>query len=105
VANDYSFDRIYQRIIEAAGEKDDILIGLSTSGNSENILKALEKGKEKKMFTVGLSGETGGKMKDFCDIILKVPSTDTPRIQECHMLIGHTICEIVEKELFSNRST
>jgi D-sedoheptulose 7-phosphate isomerase len=100
VANDYSFDVIYSRLIDGIGKKADILIGLSTSGNSTNIIKAFEKAKEKGMMTIGFTGETGGKMKDVSDLLLNVPSTDTPRIQECHIMLGHIICQLVEENLF-----
>lgn len=100
VANDYSYDVIYSRLVEAMGNKGDVLIGLSTSGNSANVIKALEKANEKGMITIGFTGATGGKMKDLCTHLLNIPSTDTPRIQECHMLLGHTICEMVEMNLF-----
>lgn len=100
VGNDYSFDEVYARIVQAKGRKGDILVALSTSGNSTNVIKALEKARDLGMTTIGLTGETGGKMKDLCDILLNVPSTDTPRIQESHILLGHIICEMVEKNLF-----
>jgi D-sedoheptulose 7-phosphate isomerase len=100
VANDYSYEEIYSRLIRAMGNKGDVLIGLSTSGNSPNVLKALEMAKKQGMITVGFSGESGGKMKEFCDFLVPIPSRDTPRIQECHMLLGHTICELVEMEMF-----
>jgi len=100
VANDYSYEEIYARLIRAVGRKGDILIGLSTSGNSGNVIKALVQAKQQGMITVGLTGQGGGKMVDHCDHLIKVPSKDTPRIQECHMLIGHSICEVVEQTLF-----
>jgi D-sedoheptulose 7-phosphate isomerase len=100
VANDYSYDQIYSRLVRAKGRPGDILIGLSTSGNSSNVVKSLELANELGMITVGLTGESGGRMKDVCKYIVRVPSNDTPRIQEAHILIGHIICEIVEKELF-----
>ena len=100
VANDYSYDSVYARMIEASGNEGDILIALSTSGNSGNILNAIEKAKNKGMFVIGFTGEGGGKMKNLCDCLLNVPSSDTPRIQETHITIAHIICEIVEKELF-----
>lgn len=103
VANDYSFDSIYARLISGIGKKEDILIGLSTSGNSKNILRAFEKCKEKGITTVALTGDTGGQMKSLVDICLCVPSSDTPRIQESHIMIGHIICEIVEATLFANQ--
>jgi D-sedoheptulose 7-phosphate isomerase len=100
VANDYSYDSIYSRIIDGIGVEGDVLVGLSTSGNSGNILKAFDVAREKKVITIGLTGATGGKMKDNSDILLNVPSTDTPRIQETHIMIGHIICELVEEQLF-----
>jgi D-sedoheptulose 7-phosphate isomerase len=100
VANDYSFDHVYERMVKAMGETGDIIIGLSTSGNSENVLKALKEAKAIGMSTIAFTGNGGGKMKDVCEFIIDIPSTDTPRIQECHMLIGHTVCQIVEAELF-----
>lgn len=100
VANDYSYDVVYSRLIAAMGKRGDVLIGLSTSGNSANVIKALEKGRELGMVTVGFTGETGGKMKEHCELLINIPSTDTPRIQECHMLLGHTVCEMVEASLF-----
>lgn len=100
VANDYSYDDVYSRLLGAMGRKGDIVIGLSTSGNSGNVVKALQKAREIGMITVGFTGETGGKMKDLCDYLVAIPSKDTPRIQECHMLLGHTLCEIVETQLF-----
>lgn len=100
VANDYSYNEIYSRLIEAMGRKGDVLIGLSTSGNSGNVLKALEKANEIGMTTVAFTGSTGGKMKDIANFLVNIPSTDTPRIQECHMILGHTLCEIVEMQLF-----
>ena len=100
VANDYSYDVIYERLLKAMGRKGDALIALSTSGNSKNVINALIQAKKIGMFTVGFTGEDGGKMKGLCDILIEVPSKDTPRIQECHMLIGHSICEIVEQGLF-----
>lgn len=100
VGNDYSYDVIYSRIIKGIGNKGDILIGLSTSGNSANIVKAFEMAKQKGMITIGFTGFTGGAMKEISDYLLNVPSTDTPRIQESHILLGHIICELVEARLF-----
>ena len=100
VANDYSFDVVYSRMINGIGKKGDVLVGLSTSGNSVNILKAIKAAKEKGMTTIGFTGESGGKMKNECDILLNVPSTDTPRIQESHILLGHIICQLVEEKYF-----
>jgi len=101
VANDYSYDVIYSRLVKGIGNKGDVLIGLSTSGNSKNILAAFEVAKEKNMITIGFTGATGGKMKDSADYLLNVPSTDTPRIQESHILLGHIICELVEAQYFT----
>lgn len=100
VANDYSYDVIYSRLTKAMGRKGDVLIGLSTSGNSANVIKALEVANELGMVTVAFTGETGGKMKDAAKYLVNIPSKDTPRIQECHMILGHTICELVEIALF-----
>ncbi len=100
VANDYSYNEIYARLLQAIGNKGDILIALSTSGNSSNVVKAIEQATQNGMTVVSMTGSSGGKMKDISRHIIRIPSTDTPRIQECHMLIGHTICEIVESTLF-----
>ena len=100
VANDYSYDVVYARIIEGTGHKGDVLCGISTSGNSPNIVKALEAAKSKEMVTIAFTGATGGLMKEASDILLNVPSFDTPRIQESHILLGHIICQLVEENLF-----
>lgn len=100
VSNDYSFDKAYARYIESAGRKGDILIAISTSGNSKNIVEAMQQAHRSDMYVVAMTGETGGKMKEHADLLLNVPSRDTPRIQEVHILLGHILCEIVEKELF-----
>ena len=100
VANDYSYDQIYSRLLRAMGSEGDVLIGLSTSGNSPNVVNAINQANELGMITIGFTGASGGKMKDICDYLVAIPDTDTPRIQECHMLLGHTICEIVERNLF-----
>jgi D-sedoheptulose 7-phosphate isomerase len=102
VANDYSYDLIYARLLQGIGNKGDVLIGLSTSGNSKNIIKAFEVAKEKEMITIGFTGAAGGSMKDIADLLLNVPSNDTPRIQECHMLVGHIVCQLVEENLFKS---
>lgn len=101
VANDYSYDVIYSRLVKGIGIKGDVLIGLSTSGNSKNIVAAFEVAKEKGMITIGFTGLTGGAMKNISDYLLNVPSTDTPRIQESHILLGHIICELVEAQYFA----
>jgi len=100
VANDYSYDEIYSRLVKAMGKEGDVLIGLSTSGNSGNVVNAFGTAKEQEMVTVGLTGESGGKMKELSDVLLNVPSNDTPRIQESHILIGHIICELIETNIF-----
>jgi D-sedoheptulose 7-phosphate isomerase len=100
VANDYSFDVIYARLVEGIGRKGDVLVGLSTSGNSGNIVKAFEVAREKEIITVGFTGMSGGTMKPLSDYLLAVPSTDTPRIQESHIMIGHIICQLAEENYF-----
>jgi D-sedoheptulose 7-phosphate isomerase len=100
VANDYSYDEIYARLVKAKMEKGDILIGLSTSGNSKNILRAFQEAQKKEVVTIGFTGETGGELKNLSDILVNVPSEDTPRIQEAHILLGHIVCEIVESKMF-----
>lgn len=100
VANDYSFDKIYSRYVSGAGKKGDVLFGLSTSGNSENIVQAFEAAKKNQMITVGLTGKSGGKLKALSEFLINVPSENVPRIQEMHLLIGHIICEKVESEFF-----
>ena len=99
-ANDFDYHSVYARLVEGYMEAGDILIGLSTSGNSGNVVKAFEAARIKGVTTVGMTGTTGGQMKDLSDILFNVPSTTTPRIQEVHMLAGHIICEIVEGQLF-----
>ena len=101
VANDYSYNDIYSRLVEGTMCKGDVLIGMSTSGNSGNIVKAFEMAKSMGIVTIGFTGAAGGKMSDISDVLLNVPSTDTPRIQESHILIGHIICELVEAQLFA----
>ena len=100
VANDYSYDMIYARMLQASAKKGDVLVGISTSGNSANILKAFEVAKEIGVKTIGMTGETGGNMADCCDVLLNVPSKCTPRIQESHIMMGHIICEIIEATIF-----
>jgi D-sedoheptulose 7-phosphate isomerase len=100
VANDYGYEHVYARLIEGIGQPGDILIGLSTSGNSVNIIEAFKKAKRKGMITVGFTGESGGRMKEDCDFLINVPSKDTPRIQESHIMAGHIICELVESQYF-----
>ena len=100
VANDYSFAEVFARLVWAMGRPGDILVGLSTSGNSPNVVNALKTAKKSNITTVGFSGRDGGKMKAHCDFLVAIPSDDTPRIQECHILIGHTICQLVEQAVF-----
>ena len=101
VSNDFSFDEVYARLIQGIGKQGDILISMSTSGNSKNVIKALEEAKKKNIITIGFTGKANGNMKPYCDYLINIPSDDTPRIQECHLMLGHAICELVEKELFS----
>ena len=100
VANDYGYDEVFARMVQAAGRSGDVLVALSTSGNSQSILNAVDRARAAGMRIIGLTGASGGKMRDACDVLLNVPSPDTPRILETHILIGHILCEIVEKELF-----
>jgi D-sedoheptulose 7-phosphate isomerase len=100
VANDYSYEVIYARLIEGITKPGDVLVGISTSGNSGNIVKAFEAAKNNQVVTIGFTGDNGGKMKDLGDYLINVPSNDTPRIQESHILVGHIICELVEANIF-----
>ena len=103
VANDYSFEEAYARMVRAAGRQGDILFALSTSGNSPNILSAIDSAHRMGMKVVGMTGRQGGKLPAVCDFVLRVPSDNTPRIQECHILVGHIICELVEAALFGKK--
>ncbi len=100
VANDYGYDVVYSRMIKGMGKPSDVLVGLSTSGNSVNIINAMAEAKKIGMINVVFSGEGGGKLRSMCDYLINVPSNDTPRIQESHIMVGHIICELVESELF-----
>ena len=100
VANDYGYDLIYSRMIDGACKPGDVLVGISTSGNSQNICNAFRKAKDLGLVTVAMTGESGGEMKKMADYLLNVPSSDTPRIQESHIMVGHIICEIVEAQMF-----
>jgi len=102
VANDYSYDVVYSRLIDGIANAGDIVVGLSTSGNSANIVKAFEVAREKKVVTVGFTGKEGGKMKPLSDFLVNAPSTDTPRIQESHIMLGHIICQMVEELYFQS---
>lgn len=104
VANDYGYDVVYSRMIDGIGEKGDVLIGLSTSGNSVNIIKAFDIAKEKGIATVAFTGITGGQMKSVSDYLINIPSADTPRIQESHITIGHIICQLVEEKVFNPKN-
>ena len=101
VANDYSYDEVYARMVKGMGRKGDVLVAISTSGNSSNILRAIEEARIRGMVVIGMTGDTGGKMAAVCDHLLNVPSSDTPRIQEVHILLGHILCELTEARLFS----
>lgn len=100
VANDYSFEEVYSRLLRGVGKEGDVLVAISTSGNSANIVRVLETAREMGIITVGLTGATGGRMKDLCDFLVNVPSNETPRIQESHIMIGHILCEYVESSIF-----
>lgn len=100
VANDYGYDQVYSRMAKACCREGDVLVGLSTSGNSLNIVNAIETAKAMGTYTIAMTGETGGALTHMADLVLNVPSTDTPRIQESHILIGHILCEMVEKIMF-----
>jgi D-sedoheptulose 7-phosphate isomerase len=102
VANDYSYDVVYARLIDGIGNQGDVLVGLTTSGNSGNIVKAFETARTKGITTVGFTGTTGGLLKSLSDYLINIPSTDTPRIQESHILVGHIICQLVEETYFAN---
>ncbi len=101
VANDYSYDEIYERAIKAHGKKGDVLIAISTSGNSKNCVLAMKEAMKREMLVIAFTGQGGGTMKENCHLLFNMPSTDTPRIQESHILVGHTICELVEEQLFA----
>ena len=100
VGNDYGYEHIFSRLLRGTAKAGDVIVGISTSGNSKNIILAFEAAKEMGLKVIAMTGETGGTMKYLADILLNVPSTDTPRIQESHIMIGHIICELVETEMF-----
>jgi D-sedoheptulose 7-phosphate isomerase len=100
VGNDYGYEYVFARQIEALGQAGDIAIGISTSGNSPNVLQALDISRSKNLFTIGFTGETGGKMTERSEVLFRVPSRQTPRIQETHILLGHVICELIDRQLF-----
>jgi len=101
VGNDYGYEHIFSRLLRGSGKKGDVLVGISTSGNSHNILEAYKVCQELGMEIISMTGASGGKMKDYGGLLLNVPSTDTPRIQECHIMIGHIICELVEAAMYA----
>ncbi|MBI5347289.1 MAG: D-sedoheptulose 7-phosphate isomerase [Candidatus Aenigmarchaeota archaeon] len=105
IGNDSSFDDVFEKQVDALGNKGDVLIGISTSGNSKNVIRAFEKAKEKGIRTVALTGASGGRLKDCSDMLLNVPSSDTPRIQEAHITMLHIICGLVEQAIFKNHMT
>ncbi len=100
IGNDYGFENAFSRQVEAVGQEGDVLIAISTSGNSPNILKAIEAAKAKGIAVIGKTGKSGGKMKALCDLCLCMPSNETPKIQECHMLLGHIYCSLIEQAIF-----
>jgi len=100
VGNDYGYDKVFARQIEALGQSGDIAIAISTSGNSPSVLAAIDVARSKGLFTIGFTGETGGKMTDRVEVLFRVPSHETPRIQETHVMLGHILCELVDRELF-----
>ena len=100
IGNDYGYDRLFSRQVQALGNKGDVFVGISTSGNSTNIVEALKAAKEQGLKTIGFTGNKGGKMLEMCDIALRMPSPETPKIQEGHIVIGHIICGLVEATMF-----
>jgi D-sedoheptulose 7-phosphate isomerase len=103
IGNDYGYDQIFRRQLEANGRKGDVFIGISTSGNSANVIAAMQRARELGIITVGLTGQSGGEMRSLCDYCVQVPSTSTPRIQESHIMLGHIICDLVEEALFGGQ--
>ena len=102
ISNDYGYDQVFARQLEAKGSEGDLLLALSTSGNSENIIRTLEKAKQMDVYTIGWTGSKESKMSGMCDLLIRIPSEITPRIQEAHILLGHILCEIVEQKLFGS---
>ena len=102
VGNDYGYEQVFARLISGLGRKGDILVGLSTSGNSANILRAFEVCREKGVTTIAMTGASGGRMKELADLLIIIPATDTPRIQEAHITVGHILCERVEDNIFGS---
>lgn len=102
VANDYSYEVAYARMIGAMGRPADVLFALSTSGNSPNIIAAAKEARDRGLQVIGMTGQSGGKLREYCHYLINIPSSDTPRIQECHMMLGHLICELIEQQMFPN---
>ena len=100
LANDYGYDKVFARQIQASGQAGDAAVAISTSGNSANVIEAIDVARSKGLFTVGFTGETGGKMKNHVEVLFCVPSRETPRIQETHILLGHILCELIDRQLF-----
>lgn len=100
IGNDYGYERLFERQVQALGQKDDVFLGISTSGNSPNVVAALRQARSMGLFTVGMTGQSGGTMKDLCDICLRMPSSETPKVQEGHIAIEHIICGLVEATIF-----
>lgn len=100
IGNDYGYERLFSRQVQALGREGDVFIGISTSGNSANVIAAFEEAQKMKLTTIGFTGAMGGKMADMCDITLRMPSKETPKIQEGHIAIGHIICGLVEAAMF-----
>ena len=103
IGNDYGYELVFSRQIEANGRAGDVFVAISTSGNSPNILRAIEVAKARGLVVIGLTGDTGGKMASLCDVCLRAPSTSTPRIQECHLVLEHFICAYVEDAIFGEQ--
>jgi len=101
VANDYGYEEVYSRMVEAIGKNGDVLLALSTSGNSKNVIRAIEKANSQGLITIGFSGNNGGAMQNLCKYNLIIPSDNTARIQEAHILVGHIICKLIEQKMFS----
>lgn len=104
IANDYSFDQVFARQVEALVDEKDIVIGLSTSGNSLNVVKGIQAGKQKGATTIAFTGRSGGKLSDIADVCLMAPSTETPHIQEAHIMLGHIICHLIEKGIYGGEA-
>lgn len=102
IGNDYGYEAVFERQLSGLGNAGDVIVAISTSGNSENLIQAVETAKQMSIHTVGLLGKTGGKLKELCDYALVVPSNETPRIQEIHTFSVHLLCEYVEKRIFEN---